>query len=63
MHFTSPNTNFLTQGGAALDPCPTRGFLRFALNVSPSNQFLKAVISNCSIFQCSKNYGSPTLIT
>ena len=21
MHFTSANTNFLTQGGAALDPC------------------------------------------
>ena len=56
MHFTTANTNFLTQGGAALDPCqgffplegpyktdlnPTRGFLRFALDVSPSKQFLK----------------------
>ena len=39
VHVTSPNTNFLTQGDAALDP--THGFLRFALDVSPSKQFLK----------------------
>ena len=56
MQFSSPNTNFLTQGGATLDPCqglclwthigalygdPTCGFLRFAPDVSPSKQFLK----------------------
>ena len=38
MHFNSPNTNFLTQGAAALDPCQRlclctpRGVLDFGLD-------------------------------
>ena len=69
MHFTSPSTNFLTQGGDALDPCqglapggalkaglnPTRGFVRFALDVSPSKQFLKVgslVMTPCTDETC-----------